>query len=50
MHEIVTALGGPVRVESEPGAGATFTMELPCSGPPEPEHMEAKTRTVAGDG
>ncbi|WP_257458561.1 GAF domain-containing sensor histidine kinase [Archangium lipolyticum] len=38
VHEIVTALGGSVRVESKPGEGATFTVELPCSGPPEHEN------------
>jgi signal transduction histidine kinase len=33
-REIVTGLGGTVSAESEPGAGATFTVELPRSGPP----------------
>ncbi|WNG48708.1 AAA family ATPase [Archangium minus] len=34
VREIVTALGGSIRVESEPGVGTTFTVELPCHGPP----------------
>jgi signal transduction histidine kinase len=29
VHTIVEALGGAVRVQSAPGAGATFTVELP---------------------
>ena len=32
-REIVTGLGGAVSVESQPGAGATFTVELPRGGP-----------------
>jgi predicted ATPase/signal transduction histidine kinase/tRNA A-37 threonylcarbamoyl transferase component Bud32 len=34
-RRIVEAHGGSIRVESQPGAGATFTVELPCAGPPE---------------
>ncbi len=30
-REIVTRLGGSVRVESQPGQGATFTVELPLA-------------------
>jgi two-component system, OmpR family, sensor kinase len=34
VREIVTALGGTVRVASAPQQGATFTIALPVSGPP----------------
>jgi len=30
-RRIVEAHGGSIRVESQPGKGATFTLELPCS-------------------
>jgi len=33
VRRIVEAHGGQVRVESAPGAGATFFVELPCAGP-----------------
>lgn len=33
-REIVSALGGRIEVESAPGAGATFRVELPVGGPP----------------
>ncbi len=34
-RRIVEAHRGSIRVESEPVAGSTFTVELPCAGPPE---------------
>jgi predicted ATPase/signal transduction histidine kinase len=37
VREIVAALGGSVHAESELGAGARFTVELPCTGPPSGE-------------
>lgn len=33
VHQIVEAHGGEIRVTSEPGAGATFTVHLPVDGP-----------------
>ena len=34
-RSIVEAMGGTIRVESLPGQGSTFTVELPRSGPPD---------------
>jgi signal transduction histidine kinase len=34
-HQVVEALGGHIRVESVPGRGSTFTVELPCTPPEE---------------
>jgi signal transduction histidine kinase len=33
-RRLAEAHGGAIRVQSAPGAGATFTVELPCAGPP----------------
>ncbi len=46
VRQVVDAHGGEVRVESTPGAGATFTVELPVVPPLEPAN-DART---AGDG
>jgi signal transduction histidine kinase len=34
-REVVEAMGGHIHVESEPGQGATFTVELPCTPSPQ---------------
>lgn len=40
---IIEAHGGSIAVESRPGAGAEFRVELPCAGPPEGTAGEVKT-------
>jgi signal transduction histidine kinase len=34
VRQIVESLGGDIRVQSQPGQGATFTVELPIEPPP----------------
>jgi PAS domain S-box-containing protein len=50
VRQIVEALGGTVRVDSAPGAGATFVVELSQSGPPaaSPGAPEATSAPPAG--
>ncbi|HEY0994483.1 MAG TPA: PAS domain S-box protein [Gemmatimonadaceae bacterium] len=49
---VAAQAGGAVRAESEPGAGATFTMLLPCfrepvrREPPNPENFTGGTGTI----
>jgi len=45
VRRLVADLGGSVRVESEPGRGSRFTVELPAAGPaPAREPLETHTR------
>jgi len=46
VRELVSALGGHVDVESVEGEGATFTLELPLSGPRQAHGEEAHRRTA----
>jgi signal transduction histidine kinase len=45
VRNIVEALGGTVRADSVLGSGATFTVELPCAGPPS---ANCQTRDAGG--
>jgi len=47
VKQLAVAMGGSVRVESEPGAGAVFTLELPRSRSPEPARGYADRRSTS---
>jgi signal transduction histidine kinase len=47
-HSLIQRLGGGIRVESEPGRGATFTIRLP--GVPAGGSPAAVAAAVAADG
>ena len=45
-RQIVEALGGAIYVDSEPGQGATFTVELIQSAPPLPGPGTGEARST----
>jgi two-component system NtrC family sensor kinase len=47
-HQIIRDHGGAVRVRSEPGKGATFTIELPVGAPAVPATSTASDDVAAG--
>ncbi len=48
VRQVVDAHGGEVRVDSTPGAGATFTVDLPRVPPARPASGEAAVRPARG--
>ena len=44
IHGIVTQAGGHVQIYSEPGLGTTFTVLLPATDAPVPEHEPSRRR------
>jgi len=49
VRVIVEAHGGTVAVTSQPGHGATFTIRIPRSGPPDPDVSWDDTHDLADD-
>ena len=49
VKQLAVAMGGEVRVESVPGEGATFTLELPRSQSREPDRGYAGRRSTTAD-
>jgi signal transduction histidine kinase len=47
-RQILQALGGTIRVESQPARGATFTVELPLSGASAPSSLPTALSPWAG--